>query len=167
VNQGAFARIGAGPGEHPAAGTAPGNILQNNTRHGVAVTGNSHAHIFHNLITGNDRGISVTSSGAATIDGNTISGNVSRGISFSANGTGVLSSNGDHHDTGAGNDRPVVDPENNIIQQNPIGVRCRLGGAVTGNPQDFGAGNPGTGDSPHASDTNIFDCHISSTLNFP
>jgi hypothetical protein len=166
VHQNSFALIGAGRGEHPAAGTAPGNTIQNNTRHGVAVTGGSQAHIFHNLLTHNDRGISVTSGGAASIDGNTISDNINRGISFSVNGTGSLSTNADHHDT-VGNGAPVMNPENNLIQQNPIGVRCRLGGGATGNPQDFGTGNPGTGGTPHASDTNTFDCHISSTLNFP
>ncbi|MCZ6447351.1 MAG: hypothetical protein O6831_03825, partial [Alphaproteobacteria bacterium] len=83
----------------------------------------------------------------------------------SENGAVRLSSDGSHHDTGLGNARLVVDPENNLIELNGEGLRCRRGGAANGNEQNFGVGNPGTGDTPHSDDVLIAsDCHVRNTV---
>ena len=49
-------------------------------------------------------------------------------------------------------------------------IRCRLGGALRGNPQDFGTGNPGLVANlvdPHSADTDISEsCPTASSLGF-
>ena len=155
VIQSAFARIGPASA-HPAAGNAPGNVISDNIRHGIAVGGGANAAIFHNSITGNDRGINITNAGSADIDANVITGNAARGLSLLTNAAVFLSTNSNHHDTGAGDARSVVDPENNLIELNGIGIRCRLGGSASGNEQNFGVGN--------TNDTNIVACHVSGAV---
>lgn len=137
VVQSAYARIGAGSGEHPAAGAAPGNLIQNNGRDGIFVGIGGSAHVFHNKITGNTRdGIRVTTSAAARIDGNEITGN-DRGVHFRINAAARLSDHPNHY----GTNPTFAGPENNLIQGNSVGLRCRLGGAADGNLQNFGTGN--------------------------
>ncbi len=85
VNQNAYARIGPGSGDHPAAGDAPGNDIKDNGLYGIAVTGGANAAIFHNSITGNVRGINITNAGSADIDANVITGNAARGLSLLTN----------------------------------------------------------------------------------
>ena len=166
VNRSSYALIGPESGFHPAAGDPPGNHIFNNTRHGIVVIGSANADIFHNLITGNNRGILIHASGSADIDGNEITGNTTRGIHITNNAAARLSTDRNHHDTGLGDTRPVVDLENNLIEGNGVGLRCRRGASATGNEQNFGVGNPGTGGTPHSGDKDIFDCHVSPDL-FP
>jgi nitrous oxidase accessory protein NosD len=166
VHQSAYARIGPDSGDHPAAGDAPGNDINNNTRYGISVGSSANADIFHNSITGNDRGINIINAGSANIDANVITDNTERGISLLTSGAGSFSTNSNHHDTGAGDARPVDDIENNLIQENGIGLRCRLGGSGEGkNEQNFGTGNPGSDD--HTDDTDIVGCHVESAIFTP
>lgn len=154
ISSNAYGRIGGATGNHALAGTpgSVGNFIRNNGRNGISVGGGSAADIFHNVITGNDRGISMSAGGAADIDGNQITANDDRGISIIRNATVRLSGDRRHG-------------EANLIENNNTGVRCRQGGAVGGDPQDFGVGNPGGGD--HSNDTNITgSCPVSSGLGF-
>ena len=158
VARAAYAQIGPTGFDHPAAGVPPGNHLFDNTRNGINVRNGANAQIFHNLITGNNRGINISNNGSAEIDGNVITGNADAGIRLSENGAARFSSHPNHHDTGAGDARPVVDPENNLIQGNDEGLRCRRGGAASGNEQNFGTGN---------TSGNVFiagDCHVRNTV---
>ena len=159
VTRAAYALIGPGGFDHPVAGTGTGNQLFGNTRHGISVVGSASADIFHNLITSNVRGINISNSGSAFIDGNVITGNSEGGIQFFSNGAVTLSSSRNHHDTGLGNARPVVDPENNLIEGNDVGLRCRRGGAAQGNEQNFGTGNTTNFIIPPEGE-----CHVRSTV---
>lgn len=136
ITNSSYARIGSPSGDHPAAGTGTGNVIQNNDRHGILVRGSSHASIFHNKITGNVDGVRVPVGGAADIDGNEISGN-NRGIHFRTNGSVKLSDHPNHYRT----DPVFAGLENNLVQGNSVGLHCRLGGAADGNRQNFGTGN--------------------------
>lgn len=158
VETGSYAQIGAGSGSHPADGSAPGNLIQDNSIYGIAVRGSANASILHNLLKNNRRGINVTNAGSANIDGNTIVNNrrsgSGRGISLLTNGSVRLSADDS-------------DGHANLIEENDIGIRCRLGGAAEGTvSQNFGSGNPGSTD--HSKDADITgSCSISSSLGLP
>ena len=155
VNQSAYARIGSGLDDHPAtAGTETGNDINNNGTSGIAVRSSANADIFHNSITVNVRGINITNAGSANIAGNDITDNTARGISLLTSGAVSLSQNAVHSET-------------NLIEENVIGIRCRLGGSASGTSQNFGVGNPGTGGTPDSDDTNISGCHVEGTINPP
>ena len=150
VNQSAYARIGSGLNDHPAAaGTETGNDINHNGKSGIAVRSSATADISHNSITINERGINITNAGSANIAGNDITDNTARGISLLTSGAASLSQN-------------TVHSETNEIEENVIGIRCRLGGSASGTAQDFGTGNPGGDD--HTNDTNISGCHVESTV---
>ena len=153
----AFAIIGPEPRsdnhDNPPASGSLGNIISGNDSTGVNIGQSSGARIFHNNILGNDsNGIGLSEGGSADISGNSITGN-RRGIRLVTNASVRLSDTG--HD------------EMNLIQENTnSGVRCVLGGALRGNPQNFGTGNPGGGN--HTDDTDISnDCPVDSSLAFP
>ena len=155
VSRSGHARIGASSGEHdnpPTAGSE-GNIIQLNGQHGIIVRLSAGARIFHNNILGNTlSGIRLAECGSADIDGNNITGNTDRGIFLSTNASVRLSD-------------AVQHGEANLIAENTQGVRCRLGGALRGDPQDFGTGNPGSGD--HTDDTDISgSCPVATSLGF-
>ncbi len=160
VETGSYAQIGAGSGEsHSIAdGSAPGNLIQGNSIYGIAVRGSANASILHNLLKNNRRSINVTNAGSANIDGNKIvnnrSGGRGRGISLLTNGSVRLSADDS-------------DGHANLIEENDIGIRCRLGGAADGTvSQNFGSGNPGSTD--HSKDADITgSCSISSSLGLP
>ena len=155
VNQSAYARIGSGLDDHPAtAGTETGNDINYNGTSGIAVRSSANADIFHNSITVNVRGINITNAGSANIAGNDITDNTARGISLLTGGAVSLSQNAVHSET-------------NLIEENVIGIRCRLGGSASGILQDFGVGNPGTGGTPHSDDTSIGGCHVESAVHTP
>lgn len=155
VNQSAYARIGSGLDDHPAtAGTETGNDINYNGTSGIAVRSSANADIFHNSITVNVRGINITNAGSANIAGNDITDNTARGISLLTSGAVSLSQNAVHSET-------------NLIEENVIGIRCRLGGSASGTSQNFGVGNPGTVGTPHSDDTNISGCHVEGTINPP
>ncbi len=155
VNQSAYARIGSGLDDHPAtAGTETGNDINYNGTSGIAVRSSANADIFHNSITVNVRGINITNAGSANIAGNDITDNTARGISLLTGGAVSLSQNAVHSET-------------NLIEENVIGIRCRLGGSASGTSQNFGVGNPGTGGTPDSDDTNISGCHVEGTINPP
>ncbi len=159
VSMSAYARIGSDL-DHPAAGTGTGNVISDNAQvlvngSGIFVQGSANADIFHNLVTGNSRGININNAGSADIDGNKITGNTARGLSLLTSGAVVLGLD-------------FVHGHNNLIELNGIGIRCRLGGAADGNLQNFGVGNPGTGDTPHSDDTDITgSCHVTSAIFTP
>ena len=135
-------------------GRVVGNDISDNDGDGVRVQRGSNAEIADNdTISSNTKsGISLSTGGSADIDENTIENNTERGISLSTNASVRLSD--DPNQGGA-----------NIIQENDIGIRCRLGGALTGDPQDFGTGNPGGGD--HTDDTDISgSCPTATSLGF-
>lgn len=144
-----FAQIGASGNNHIPAGSpgSEGNIIQGNGEHGVRVLAAS-ASVFHNEIFANTiAGISLLGGAVADVAGNVIIGNGS-GLDLTLNASVRLS---DHvrHD--------IAEP--NLIQGNAVGVRCQLGGALGGNPQDFGTGN--------TTDTDLStSCPVDSTLNF-
>lgn len=151
VNASAHAVIGNSSGNHATAPTAgsEGNVIQGNAN-GIVVRLGGSAYVFHNHITGNGQGISLSAGGSADIDGNTIDQNTSRGIALSTNAAARLSGHPNHG-------------EANLIENNPIGLRCRLGGSASGDAQDFGSGNPGGGD--HGSDIDtVGSCPISSAI---
>lgn len=155
VNQSAYARIGSGLDDHPAtAGTETGNDINYNGTSGIAVRSSANADIFHNSITVNVRGINITNAGSANIAGNDITDNTARGLSLLTSGAVSLSQNAVHSET-------------NLIEENVIGIRCRLGGSASGTSQNFGVGNPGTGGTPDSDDTNISGCHVEGTINPP
>ena len=153
VNQSAYARIGSGLDDHPAAaGTGTGNDIKDNGKSGIAVRSSATADIFHNSITGNERGINITNAGSANIAGNDITDNTARGLSLLTSGAVSLSQNAVHSET-------------NLIEENVIGIRCRLGGSASGILQDFGVGNPGTGGTPDSDNTDIIGgCHVSGAV---
>ena len=151
VNQSAYARIGPAS-DHPAAGTGKGNDIKDNGTSGIAVRSGATADIFHNSITGNVRGINITNAGSANIAGNDITDNTERGISLLTSGAVSLS-------------QDTVHGETNLIQENVIGIRCRLGGSGSGILQDFGTGNPGSDN--HTADTNIIGCHVEGAIFTP
>ena len=127
-------------------------IEDSSSSHGILLNQSAGADIFNNTISGNQRGIGLTTGGSADIDGNTIEDNDVTGISLGTNASVRLS-----NDSNFGGE--------NLIQENPVGIRCNLGGALEGDPQDFGAGNPGAGD--HTDDTNISaDCPTAISLGF-
>lgn len=148
VSHSSYAKLGANASNHDLPGIAgsQGNIIENNGGHGVKILGSSSAHLFHNIIRNNGtvgvprHGVLITTGSSARIDGNEITGNTNHGIHVTLNSAVNLS---DHQNHG----------EPNLIETNAVGLRCKLGGALEGNPQDFGAGNPGTGGTPHADDT--------------
>ena len=176
VSRAAFALIGPEGRDHPAAGTGTGNHIFGNTRHGIFVGGGANADIFHNLITGNRRGINISTNGSADIDGNEITGNSQAGIQFFNNGAVRLSDSSNHFDTAT--NAAEEELENNLIEKNGEGLRCRRGGAAQGNLQNFGVGNPGpepVGEPPvdpdptddHDNDAVIAagdECHVRSTV---
>lgn len=143
VNQSAYARIGSGLDDHPAtAGNGTGNDIKDNGTSGIAVRSSANADIFHNSITGNVRGINITNAGSANVAGNDIIGNTARGISLLTSGAVSLSQN-------------TVHSETNLIQGNPIGFRCRLGGSASGTSQTY---------SGNTADTSISGCHVEITV---
>ncbi|MDX1485325.1 MAG: right-handed parallel beta-helix repeat-containing protein [Alphaproteobacteria bacterium] len=156
LSNSAYAQIGPGSGDHPAAGTGRGNLIQVNGRHGINVRGAAHASIFHNKIANNGiDGIHGEVGGVADIDGNEITGN-SRGIRLRTNAVAKLSDHPNHYDTNPG----LGSIENNKIQDNGVGLHCRLGGALNGNLQNFGTGN--TADTDFTGS-----CHVNSDVHIP
>ncbi len=144
VNQSAYARIGSGLNDHPAAaGTETGNDINHNGKSGIAVRSSATADISHNSITINERGINITNAGSANVAGNDIIGNTARGISLLTSGAVSLSQN-------------TVHSETNLIQGNPIGFRCSLGGSASGTSQTY---------SGNTSNTQISgSCHVETTV---
>jgi hypothetical protein len=149
VTHSSYAHIGADAGNHDLPGFpgSQGNTIENNGGHGVNIGGSSSAHLFHNIIRNNGtvldpaHGIQITRGGSARIDGNEITGNTNNGIRVTMFSAVRFSDHGNHG-------------EPNLIELNAVGLRCGdLGGALDGNPQVFGVGNPGTGGTPHADDT--------------
>lgn len=149
VGHSSYAHIGSGGSNHDLPGVpgSQGNIIENNGGHGVKVLGSSSANLFHNIIRNNGtvldpkHGVLITTAGSARLDGNEITGNTDNGIRVTMFSAVKFSDNSNHS-------------EPNLIELNAVGLRCGdLGGALDGNPQDFGAGNPGTGGAPHADDT--------------
>lgn len=163
VNKTSYALIGPANTHPNPAGTGQGNVIQDNGVHGIVVRDSANAHIYHNKIFSNDFiGINLNTGGSADIDGNEITENV-RGINFFTNSSVRLSSNDTHHDANPG----LTSLENNLIENNTIGIRCFLGGSADGSPQNFGVGNPGTGGTPHSDDTVISgSCPIATSLGF-
>lgn len=149
VNNSSQARIGPRGSEHPAAGTGAGNLVENSISDGIHVRSNANAGIFHNKIINNGRhGINFGNGSSGDVDANEISGNVN-GIQLFDNPAVALSTHPNHHDTNPG----LGSIENNKIEENAVGVRCLRGGALRGNLQNFGTGNPGGGD--HTDDHDI------------
>lgn len=156
VARSSAAVIGAGSSNHdnpPTAGSE-GNIISGNGGHGVIVRHSSGVNIFHNNILNNVKsGIFLAEGSSADIDGNSITGNTQRGIELHTNASVKLSDQAQHG-------------EMNLIEENTKGVLCQEGGALRGNPQDFGTGNPGSGD--HTDDTDIdVSCPVAGSLAFP
>jgi len=144
VSRSSYAFIGTGifPEE--------GNTIETFLKAGIVVRGSSNADIFDNTIRNNGMGIRVDNGGSADISGNTIKdnkGDTGEGILVRANAAIALSS-----------DRNNIDP--NVIEGNEVGIRCELGGALSGYPQNF------KGDTTQNKTVISDDCHIDSALRF-
>jgi hypothetical protein len=129
---------------------ASGNTIHNNATSGINIRLGSSGDVFNNHIHSNPTGISVNANGAVDMSDNLIEDNTNRGLSVSSNGSANMST------------VPATAGGPNIFNRNGIGVRCGLGGALTGNPQTFGVGADANG-----MNTETFgSCPVSSGLGF-
>ena len=162
VHQSSSARVGSSRDNHALAGTpgSEGNVVENNGGDGIVIRTASSADMFHNIVRNNglpanpSRGIFLEVGGSAFLSGNKITSNTDRGVHAATNASIRWSADAFHQ-------------EQNLIQLNGEGIVCRTGAAMSGNPQNFGVGNPGTGGTPHSDDTDISGtCAISGALGF-
>ena len=132
VGRGGNASIGVG-----SNGQQAGVTIRNGLADGIALTGSAHADIVGSTITGNNNGILVTggssarigiSQDAASLQGNTITGNRFNGIQISDGATGEIGGNtiSDNGTAGTGNRFGIavfganaIIPQGNTIQNNP------------------------------------------------
>lgn len=132
---------------------ARGNTIHDHAR-GVNIRNSSGSDIFFNEIYDNVRGIQLSNNGAGDISDNLIRDNTNRGLSIITGGSVRLSS------------APSSPGGPNVFNNNATGIRCLLGGSMSGNPQTFGVGALANGVDVSIPTSTNFTCHVSNSLGF-